>query len=215
MTAPTLASAKTRVTFSAIVGVIVGGVAALVVPWEAAVLAGWDAAAALFVARVWRKIHGMNGTATKRAAGPTDLSRRIADPILTGASIGCLVGVAFTLLKASNAEGTGKAGLVAIAVFSVVASWLVVQTMYTLRYADLYYSADEGGISFNEGDALPAYMDFAYVAFTLGMTYQVSDTNVTKTAIRRAALGHALLSFLFGTFILATTINVVASLLNS
>lgn len=212
MTAPVLASAKTRVTTSAIAGVVVGTSAAFVVPWEAAVLAGWDAAAALFVALVWRKIHGMDGAATKAAAGPTDLSRRIADPILTGASIGCLVGVAFTLLKASNADGAGKAGLVAITVFSVVASWLVVQTMYTLRYADLYYSADEGGIDFDE-DTLPTYVDFAYVAFTLGMTYQVSDTGISKSVIRRTALGHALLSFLFGTFILATTINVVASLL--
>lgn len=197
---------------SAVAGVVVGTGAAFVVPWQAAVLAGWDAAATLFVVRVWRKIFGMDGSATAAAAGPTDLSRKVADPILIGASIGCLVGVGFALVKASDATGAGKAGLVAIAVFSVVASWLVVQTMYTLRYADLYFSEVTGGIDFND-DAHPAYLDFAYVAFTLGMTYQVSDTELTKPLIRRTALGHALLSFLFGTFILATTINVVASLL--
>jgi len=70
-------------------------------------------------------------------------------------------------------------------------------------------------IAFNEGDDfLPRYVDFAYVAFTVGMTYQVSDTNLTKGSIRRESLKHALLSFVFGTFILATTINVVASLLH-
>jgi len=58
------------------------------------------------------------------------------------------------------------------------------------------------------------YLDFAYTAFTVGMTFQVSDTAITQRAMRRTVLRHALLSFLFGAVILATTVNIVASLLN-
>ncbi len=93
---------------------------------------------------------------------------------------------------------------------SVLLAWAVVHTVYALRYADLYYSL-EGGIQFNEVEA-PDYRDFAYLAFTIGMTYQVSDTNLQAKAIRHTALRHALLSYLFGTAIIAMTINIVAGL---
>jgi uncharacterized membrane protein len=105
-----------------------------------------------------------------------------------------------------------QALLTALAVGSVVLSWSVVHTVFTLRYAHLYFSPPLGGIDFNQNPH-PRYLDFAYVAFTIGMTYQVSDTDLTTETIRAAALRHALLSFLFGTVILATTINVVAGLL--
>jgi len=84
--------------------------------------------------------------------------------------------------------------------------------VYTLRYADLYYQ-HEGGLDFNQTEE-PDYRDFAYLAFTIGMTYQVSDTNLRLKAVRRTALRHALLSYLFGAVIIAMTINIVASLAN-
>ena len=80
-----------------------------------------------------------------------------------------------------------------------------------LRYAELYYRDVNGGVVF-EGTEKPNFWDFAYLAFTIGMTYQVSDTTFTTPEFRKAALGHALLSFIFGTAIIATTINFVASL---
>jgi uncharacterized membrane protein len=81
-----------------------------------------------------------------------------------------------------------------------------------LRYADLYYAA-ESGIDFHD-DRAPDYGDFAYVAFTIGMTFQVSDTDIISRRIRMAALRHALLSYLFGIAVIATTINAVGGLLN-
>jgi uncharacterized membrane protein len=83
--------------------------------------------------------------------------------------------------------------------------------VFTLRYARTYY-AEGGGIDFN-GDRPPDYRDFGYVAFTIGMTYQVSDTDLTSNSLRRTALRHALLSYLFGIVVVAITINVVAGLL--
>jgi uncharacterized membrane protein len=73
------------------------------------------------------------------------------------------------------------------------------------------YEGKPSGVDFNE-DALPCYTDFAYLALTIGMTYQVSDTNLQTTGIRRTALRHAILSYGFGALIIATTINLIAGL---
>ena len=93
---------------------------------------------------------------------------------------------------------------------SVILSWATVHTVFTLKYASLCY-AGGSGIDFN-GDRKPAYMDFAYLAFTIGMTYQVSDTSIGSKDIRRTALHHAYMSYLFGTVVVAMAINVVAGL---
>jgi uncharacterized membrane protein len=99
----------------------------------------------------------------------------------------------------------------AVAVVSVVLSWALVHTVFTLRYGRLYHDGAPGGIDFH-GDEPPTYHDFAYMAFTIGMTYQVSDTEVPSREIRANVVRHALLSFLFGTSIIAVTINIVANL---
>jgi uncharacterized membrane protein len=88
--------------------------------------------------------------------------------------------------------------------------------VFALRYAHVYYTEPEGGIDFkSKGAERPDYIDFAYTAFTVGMTFQVSDTDITRREMRRQVLWHALISFLFGAVILATTVNVIASLLNT
>jgi len=84
--------------------------------------------------------------------------------------------------------------------------------MFTLRYAYLYYR-DREGVDFNE-DKRPHYRDFAYLAFTVGMTFQVSDTDLKTDAVRSTALRHALLSYVLGAIVLATTINLVSGLVH-
>ncbi len=106
--------------------------------------------------------------------------------------------------------------LEAFGVFTIVCSWLLVHTVFALRYAHVYYTEPEGGIDFKtqpRGTEDPDYLDFAYTAFTIGMTFQVSDTDITRREMRHQLLRHALISFLFGAVILATTVNVVAGLL--
>jgi uncharacterized membrane protein len=90
----------------------------------------------------------------------------------------------------------------------------LVHTVFALRYAHIYYTPPKGGIDFKM-EPEPDYRDFAYTAFTIWMTFQVSDTDITQPVMRRAVLRHALLAFLFGSVILATTVNVIAGLLNS
>jgi hypothetical protein len=83
--------------------------------------------------------------------------------------------------------------------------------IFTLAYARLYYAEPRGGVNFNE-ETPPDYRDFAYLSFTIGMTFQVSDTNLETKEIRRTALRHALLSYAFGAGIIATTINLIATI---
>jgi uncharacterized membrane protein len=178
-----------------------------------ALLAGWDLAALIYLVMVWAAVYPMNGEVTAQMAGREDPSSPVAELVIVSASVAALVAVGFALVRAGEVSGSTKGLLLALGALSVVVSWLVVHTVYLLRYARSYYGKEEGGISFNEDDR-PAYGDFAYFAFTIGMTFQVSDTNITTKSIRRLALHHALLSYLFGAVILATAINVFASLLH-
>jgi uncharacterized membrane protein len=122
------------------------------------------------------------------------------------------------LFGATNADGSLKFFEAGLAVASVFVTWTTVHTIYTTRYAFLYYEGEPGGIDFNEdkdgpdGVEGPDYRDFAYLAFTVGMTFQVSDTDLKTKAIRRTALHQALVSFPLGTVIIAASINLVSGL---
>ena len=165
-----------------------------------------------FLVWVWWTIRGSDAEETARIAKTEDPSRTLADLVLVSASVASLLGVGFALVKASSQAGAARALITAVAVMTVAVSWSAVHALFTLRYADLYYAAD-GGIDFHD-DRAPDYGDFAYVAFTIGMTYQVSDTDLVSRPIRMTALRHALLSYLFGIAVIAATINVIAGLLH-
>lgn len=204
-------SAGVRVLAACVIGLLAFGIVMTLAPWQVASLVGWDVWAGVFVAWVWWSIGRMDGSATERSAMIEDDSRAASDLVLIAASVASLVGVGLALLKASSETGTARAVVTGVAALSVVLSWGAVHTVFTLRYARVYYT-EGGGIDFN-GDRPPDYRDFGYVAFTIGMTYQVSDTDLTSNSLRRTVLRHALLSYLFGIVVVAITINVVAGLL--
>jgi uncharacterized membrane protein len=204
-------AAGRRVLVSFAAGIAAFAIAWLATPWQAAALVGWNVAATAFIAWIWFTVAGMDAASTAKHAAIEDLSRSTADLILILASVVSLIGVGLSLLEASDTEGLEKAMIVGVASVSVILSWATVHTVFTLRYARLYYGAGGGGIDFN-GDRAPTYTDFAYLAFTIGMTYQVSDTSIGSKAVRRTALHHAYMSYLFGTVVVAMTINVVAGL---
>jgi uncharacterized membrane protein len=147
---------------------------------------------------------------TERLAMAEDDSRATSDGLILGASVVSLVAIFFTLAEASKSGGADAVLLAALAVFSIVLGWAVIQTTFTLTYARVYYSPPSGGVDFEDGD--PDFRDFAYMAFTIGMTYQVSDTGISQKRIRHIVLRHAILSFIFGTTIIAVAINAVANL---
>jgi uncharacterized membrane protein len=203
--------ARARLATCIVIGVIAFIPTVILTAWQVAVLVGWDATAAAFLVLIWLAVRGRDSLATKELATTVDDSRVAAELILVAASVVSLVGVGLLLLSAAGSKGAAHFATIGVAILSVVLSWACVHAVFTLRYARLYYSG-RGGIDYHNNEA-PDYGDFAYVALTIGMTFQVSDTDLTSRQIRRSAIRHALLSYLFGVVIVAMVINVVASLL--
>jgi uncharacterized membrane protein len=202
-----------RCAVCGLAGVIAGVIGAFVVSWQAAVLIGWDVAAAGYLFWTWTIVGGLDAGGTRQHATQEDPSTHLAEALVLVAGVALLGAVGLLLLKAGESHGGTKAYLISVGLLSVVLSWATVHTIFMLRYARSHYQSPQGAVEFNEEDP-PAYLDFAYLAFTIGMTFQVSDTNLTTKPIRRIALSHALLSFLFGAVMLAFAINIVASLLS-
>ena len=198
---------------AASVGIVAGVVASLFTFWQAATLIGWDVGCLILITWIGWDVAGLSADECKRHAKREDPSIRLTELMVLSASVAVLAAVGLALVRAGSASGATKAYLIALGVVSVALSWGLLHTIFTLRYARSYYAPPEGGIDFNEKDP-PTYLDFAYLSLTIGMTFQVSDTNLTTKKIRRIALSHALLSYLFGAVIVALVINVVSSLLH-
>lgn len=201
----------TRMWVAATVGVIAAVLTIFLGNWRYAPSVGWAAAAASFCAWVWREIWPLPAPQVAARATAEDPNRALRELIVLTASVASLVALGLVLVFAHHSGGVARALLALLAVVSVAVSWFAVHTIFTLRYARLYYGDPVGGIDFNQ-DERPVYPDFAYLALTIGMTFQVSDTSLLNSAVRRLALQHALLSYLFGSIILATAINLIVSL---
>lgn len=203
-------SARTRLIVSIAAGIVVGLVFTFVLSWRYGLLIGWMAAAGTFIAWMWATIRSMDAESTAAHAVCEDAGRHAIDVTVTVASVASLGAVGLLLLGGSSGATTTDISA-ALCFGSVALSWATLHTIFTGRYARLYYTRHKKGIDFNESDP-PRYADFAYLAFTIGMTFQVSDTDLTTKEIRATALQHALLSFFLGAVILATTINLIAGL---
>jgi uncharacterized membrane protein len=207
-------TAKQRMVEFVLFGFVVGVIVAWFAPWQVTVLTAWIAGGAWFLLSTWSAILRFDADQTEAVALREDPNRETARIVLLLASVASLVGTAFELFEARDREGWVKVVFVGVAVGTVVISWAIVHTLFTLRYAHAYYTPPIGGIDFKSGEGhRPDYHDFAYVAFTVGMTFQIADTDVRTSPMRRVVLRHALLSYLFGAVILAVAINVVAGLL--
>ena len=205
-------SARTRLLVVVVVAAFFASVTSFFTPWQFAALAGWNAAAATFVAWVWLVVRRFTPEETREFATREDTNRLSTSLLLLSAAVASLVGTAFDLVKATESHSAGRAALTAIGVLTVALSWTLVHTVFALHYAREYYTPPVGGIDFKSRDEKPDYQDFAYIAFTIGMTFQVSDTDVQIRRIRRVVVRHALLSYLFGAVILAVVVNLIASL---
>lgn len=194
--------------FIGAIGAGLAGVAAWMVTKELGyvLLAAWDGFIVAFLAVLWRDLRGHTSKSTAAAAMRDEPGRSLSDIVLLVSSVASLGAIGVLLAVPHK-----PVAVVLFAIVSVVLSWAMVHSIYMLRYAVLYYGVHKGGIDFGGSDE-PTFDDFAYLAFTLGMTYQVSDTTFVRTEFRRVALRHALLSFMFGVVIIAVSINFLASL---
>jgi uncharacterized membrane protein len=178
----------------------------------------WDLGAICFLVLIWILIS---------MASPEQTSQRATQEDQSGTAIFALVVIADTVSLGAvglNTHGVPKAdmlGHLVVSIVAIVCSWLLAHTMFTLHYADRYYRAglsnaemdpeEAGGLDF-PGKEPPAYLDFAYFSFVIGMTSQVSDVQITSPSMRRLALIHGVLSFAFNTVILALSVNILAGL---
>ena len=190
--------------------VAAGGVAAAW-SWAAdtglGVLLGIAVTATVFVVLGWVALWPMDAATTQRFVGREEFRPLVDELVVAAAALGGL-GAIVGLLAAGGTEAGSWPDL--IAVLGVFMAWAALHLMYATRYAFHFYGPpDLGGIDFNS-EQPPAYRDFFYFSYNLGMTYQVSDTNITSASIRTVVLRHCLLSYVFGAAILATTINLVA-----
>lgn len=204
--------ARTQLLVSVSIGAAAAVPVGLFASWEYAPLTGWDVTAAVYLIWVWFTIWPRDAENTASLSVYADPTRATSDLLLLASAAASLIAVGFVLARASREDnGTSAVLHIGLGLLSIALSWTVVHTIFTLRYARLYYTGEDGGVDFNQPEP-PKFSDFAYLAFTLGMTFQVSDTNLTAEEFRRTAIRQALMSYLFGTGILAMAINLVASL---
>jgi uncharacterized membrane protein len=209
--------AALRVAFAALVGVVSAALFAHRQDWVFRFVLGWDVGALTLLCLVWGLILTADPHETRCRAASADPGRTATWIIvLIASSLSFFTGAVVlrhlssqTASRQLSSQTASETELLVLCLLSVLLAWTVTHTSYTLRYAHLYYRDDgegEGGLTF-PGDAKPSDWDFAYFSYTVGMCFQVSDVAVTSPAIRRAVLGHAVLSFLYNTVILALALN--------
>jgi uncharacterized membrane protein len=156
----------------------------------------------------------------RERAQQEDLSRLLIFIFVVVAACAALFAVGFLIRAHKDQIGGHLVIHLLLTLSTVISSWALLHTVYSLRYAHAYYGdSDEpgvhqhaGGLLF-PGDRPPNYFDFAYFSFVVGMTCQVSDVQITSRRMRRITLIHSILSFGFNTLILALLINTVSGLL--
>jgi uncharacterized membrane protein len=187
--------------------------------WPTVLVVTWNVFAATLVVLSWSIIVRKDPYEARRTVRLQDASATAIFSLVITAATVSLFAVGLLLGSAKNLPPTALALHVALSVTAVVISWVLVHTVFTLRYAHLYYwdagkverHAVVGGLMF-PGKGHPCYIDFAYFSFVIGMTCQVSDVQIATSQMRRLALVHGLISFAFNTAILAMFVNIVAGL---
>lgn len=201
-----------RALISLLTGLAAGVIVGLLATPRLMPLIAWTVTVAVILTWVWWISWPEDSEGTQRLAEEEN-STRSTDVWLLAAAVASLAIVVVALVQSSGQRDATAVASVILSVLSVTLSWALVNTVYAFKYARLYYfdEPDVGGIDFKQEDP-PTYSDFAYLAFTVGMSFAVSETEPTATQTRRVALGHALLSYLFGTGVLAVAINLVTNL---
>ncbi|MBD2767475.1 DUF1345 domain-containing protein [Hymenobacter sp. BT664] len=211
-----------RSAYRLLLGILLGAVAWAAAPagldaisrWVAA----WDTYAAVSLLLVGAAVFTADASSIRRVANREDFSRALAFAFVLVAALASLLAVV-ALLGTTKSTAPGlRVRHVGLSVAAVLESWLLVHTVFTLRYAHIFYDSDEkgadtGGLGFPGNDPEPDYLDFAYFAFTIGMAAQTADVTISSKRQRRTALLHAIISFGFNTAIVALSISALAGLL--
>jgi uncharacterized membrane protein len=213
--------AQHRLLIAVIVGAIVFTVAyPSLTPPELA-LTTWIGAALTIILLNWITILGTHPREVKKIAKLQDSSRALLFGFIITAAVVSLVAIIFLLKESKSLSEVQRNGHILLAIAAVFVSWWLVHTIFSLRYAHLYYDVDTddggtrqgGGLDFPDTKE-PDYLDFMYFGFVVGMTFQVSDVVITSRRLRRLCLLHALIAFAFNTAIVALSINVISGMVS-
>jgi uncharacterized membrane protein len=198
-----------------VVSLLVGLVAATAVcvmigSFEAFPLVAWNVGATVLLVLVWMVAWPQDSAGTREIA-EREGRRSVTDTVVLSATFASFAAVIAGLIESSSRKDPLSVLIVVLTMTATLLSWATVNTIFALKYARVYYFDVDGGLDFKQ-DAPPTYVDFAYLAFTVGVSFAVSDTDVTSTEIRKLALFHALLSYAYTTLMVAVTINLVANI---
>ena len=202
-------SAHLRLAIAVAVGVVAGGMASLALDGLLAVLVGACGVSLAYVVLAVSVLWPMDAARTRSNSVREDFQPLVQEATVVALSLVNLLTIMVILVRGGTETRTTGAVL---GLLGILLTWAMLHLMYGARYAHEYYRHPQGGIDFND-DEPPRYVDFLYFSFTLGMTFQVSDTNVSTTRLRAVILRHCLLSYIFSTVILAATVNVVLGVL--
>jgi len=183
---------------------------------EIRILTAWSAGVLCFVALAWFMMFDATPGKTCYRAQRQEADHLAVFLLVVCIAFSSLFAIAVVLAKHKDSF-TLSVGLSIVAIFS---SWVLMHTMFALHYAAFYYRSNDfslegeamGGLEFSHVE-LPCYLDFLYFTFTLGMTSQTSDTQITSSVMRRLALGHTIMSFFFYSVVIALTVSIVSGLL--
>ncbi len=179
------------------------------------VMIGWDIFSVCMIIMTWITFFITSAKQIRIQSKVQDPNRSIIFIIILICTLASFLTVLLLIVTKKDGDD-GASWRLPIAVAGMLFSWILIHTTFTLRYAHIFYgdhktnpNTHAGGLEF-PGDELPDYLDFAYFSFVLGMTFQVSDVQITSKRFRRLALLHGLISFIFDTTMIALTINILA-----
>ena len=174
----------------------------------------WFGFCVSYIVISWFTFYTMPIATIAKKAQQEDGSRLFVSLFIILVTLGCFVSVLMIIVSSKDRE-LNDAYIIIICMLAMLASWVLVHTIYTFHYARLYYEnkSNGDGLEF-PGDDKPDYIDFAYFSFVMGCKFQVSDVGISSKKIRRVALFHGLLSFALNTFVVALTINIISGLIN-
>jgi uncharacterized membrane protein len=183
-------------------------------------LVTWIGCASTIIILNWIIILTSHPREVRKIAKLQDSSRTFLFAFIITASVISLIAIVFLLKSPKGISEAGRNEHILLAIGAVAVSWWLVHTVFSLRYAHLFYDTDTddggtkkgGGLDFPDTKE-PDFLDFIYFGFVVGMTFQVSDVQITDRNIRRLCLLHGVISFAFNTAIVALSINVISGLI--
>lgn len=177
------------------------------------VLVGWNLASWLYVLLIAGHAVRAGAEEVRRLAEIEDENARAVLVIVCVAALASLVAIVFELAAARDLQDSQKLLRYAFTGSTVLGSWFLIGTLFSMHYARMYYSAGQPPLRFPDEALQPDYWDFAYFAFTVSVAVQTSDVTIVAPAMRKIVLAQSIVFFLFNTAILGLSINIAAGLI--